>query len=82
MTKEEIIKLYEPYPNKADINIIGAMMDEYAKRECILFAEWCAKEKYIYRYPSKELWISMKSETHYTSKQLYQLYIQDKQKTT
>jgi hypothetical protein len=32
MTKEQIIKRYEPYPNKAEVSIIGAMMDEWAVR--------------------------------------------------
>lgn len=42
MTKEEIIRRYEPYPNKAEVNIIGIMMEEYAqqtaKSQSILFA--------------------------------------------
>jgi hypothetical protein len=39
MTKEEIIKMYEPHPNKAEISVISAMMDEYAKQQAIEFAQ-------------------------------------------
>jgi hypothetical protein len=40
MTIEEIIRRYEPYPNKANINVIGKMMDEYAKQQSIAFAKF------------------------------------------
>lgn len=73
LSKDEIYK-------KHNIIIEGGgaflddILDEYAEIDSIGFAEWCAKEKYIYRYPSIELWISMKSKTHLTTAQLYQLY--------
>src|SRR6266516_5908300 len=44
MTKEEIIKRYEPYPNKAEVRVIGAMMDEYTKQQVVAFNKWLIME--------------------------------------
>jgi len=48
LSKEAIIKKYEPYPNKAEVNIIGVMMEEYAKQEAMAFADFMVDGTYDY----------------------------------
>lgn len=52
MTKEEIIRQYEPHPNKAEVSVIGKMMDEYAKQQAIAFDVWKRVNLYTLDYPN------------------------------
>lgn len=54
MTKEEIIRQYEPHPNKAEVGVIGKMMDEYAKQQAIAYDIWKRVNGYTLNYPNYE----------------------------
>jgi len=80
MTKEEIIRQYEPYPNKSDVRIISVMMDEYAKQQCISILEWSAKigwESYV----DEDRWICIsQSNEVIDTETLYKRFEEDKNK--
>ncbi len=92
MTKEEIAQEIadncgSPYPEVHVPEIIAAM-DAYTKQESINFSEWVyrgeLREVYCYRGNGK--WELLKPSTVripaeiITSKQLYELYLKDKNK--
>lgn len=42
------------------------------KQRCILFAEWCVKEKFTYYFNGKEwVWGHARRQEYYTSEELY-----------
>jgi hypothetical protein len=86
MTKEEIIKRYEPHPNKAEISVIGKMMDEYAKQQAIAFSDWQNEGCYLYNTnPTGWCRLNENLETEYvceTTEQLYNQFIESQNKHT
>lgn len=90
MTKEEIIEqhCFVEYDDniKSDvvhsnaINIYTAM-EEYSKQESIAFAEWCTQNYEDKNGMTETLadWESFLTREHFTTEQLYNLYLQSKQ---
>lgn len=87
MTKEEIIKKYEPFPNKAEVNVIGTMMDEYAKQQAIAFFTWHANKLIQFEVQMStpqpngiDLWKEMRHFEAATIEDRFKLFIEQQNK--
>lgn len=79
MTKEEIIRQYEPHPNKAEVSVIGKMMDEYAKQQILAFSAWTDEEG-LYQC-GDNIWKTLKPEcnTEWNHEEIYNQFIEQQQ---
>lgn len=79
MSKDEIINKHQVYMcNNPGVH---AAMDEYAKQEAIAFGMFVCVQGF--NYNGEDSWIGsnglFSEKKEYTTKQLYELYIQSKQ---
>lgn len=79
-SKEEIIKNVCPeFIGNVSCEDIYTVMDEYAKQECIEFAEWLTREDspYAVLYGNRKERFAT-NENDYTVEQLYEMFLQTK----